>query len=189
MKLKNKHTLPILYLGLRMFNMELVKIENLPKLEEIQDAPLDKPLEVFKVCQEMERVCDRENGIGLSAVQVGIPWKLFIVKSDGSCPFIEKGKYGYFANTNYEATDKLQIVSLEGCLSIRSDDGQLRFFQTMRHLNVRIKGQRLIFNDILKFENIDYYVNAAEGGLVFQHEADHHSAVLISDIGKEIFFW
>jgi peptide deformylase len=169
--------------------MHLVDLDQMPKLEEIQDVPLDDPMKVFKVCQEMEVVCDRENGIGLSAVQVGIPWKLFIVKSDGSCPFIKKGKYGYFANTNYKATDTERVVSLEGCLSIRSQDGQLRLFQVERHIKVQITGHRLYAEKDLFFENIEIEVSAAEEGIVFQHEADHHSAVLISDIGKEVFVW
>lgn len=169
--------------------MKLVDLDQLPKLEDIQDVPLDDPMKVYKICQQMEVVCDHENGIGLSAVQVGIPWKLFIVKSDGSCPFIEKGKYGYFANIHYEGTGEERILSLEGCLSIRSDDGQLRFFQVARHNTVRMTGQRLKIENILIFEDIDLEVSAAEQGVVFQHEADHSLAVLISDIGKEVWIW
>jgi peptide deformylase len=170
--------------------MKLVELEDLPKLEDIQDVPLDDPMKVYKLCQEMEAICERENGIGLSAVQVGIPWKLFIVKSDGSCPFIEKGKYGYFANTNYKATDEELIVSLEGCLSIRSLDGQLRFFQVPRHKYVQLCGQRLYIDDKdLNFIKIDCLISIAELGVVFQHEIDHHSAVLISNVGKEIAVW
>lgn len=169
--------------------LDLVDLDKMPKLEDIQDVPLDDPMKVFKVCQEMEVVCDRENGIGLSAVQVGIPWKLFIVKSDGSCPFIEKGKYGYFANTNYEATDNERIVSLEACLSIRSQDGQLRFFQVERYKIVRIIGQFLHTKIDLVYEKLEIEISAAEGGVIFQHEIDHQSAVLISDIGKEVFIW
>lgn len=169
--------------------MRLVEVEQLPRLEEIQDVPTDDPMKVFKVCQEMEALCEQEEGIGLSAVQVGVPWKLFIVKSDGSCPFIEKGKYGYFANTNYEATTKEQIVSLEGCLSIRSEDGQLRFFQVERHNLIRLFGKRLFFEQRLFFEDIELEISAAEGGIIFQHEADHHFGRLISEIGKEVFLW
>lgn len=169
--------------------MHLVDLDQLPKLEDIQDVPLDDPMKVFKVCQEMEVVCDRENGIGLSAVQVGIPWKLFIVKSDGSCPFIEKGKYGYFVNTYYEATDNQRVVSLEACPSIRSQDGQLRFFQVERHKVVRIVGQFLHTKDDLNYEKLKIEIGAAEGGIIFQQKIDNHSAVLISDIGKEVFIW
>ena len=169
--------------------MELVKQEDLPKKEDIVDVPLDDPMKVFKVCQELEQVCERENGIGISAVQVGIPWKLFIVKSDGSCPFIPKGKYGYFANLQYVPVGDEQVVSLEGCLSIRSSDGQLRFFQVNRYKTVQLNGHRLHFDNNLEYHNIVINIDAAEEGIVFQHEADHSSAVLISDIGKEVFVW
>lgn len=170
--------------------MQLVDFDKLPKREEIQDVPLDDPLKVFKICQEMEQVCEREQGIGLSAVQVGIPWKLFIVKSDGTCPFIEKGKYGYFANTTYTATDDQRVVSLEGCLSIRSQDGQLRFFQVSRQNRVQLNGQRLIFdNNNLAFLKFEYNISIAEEGIVFQHEIDHSYGITIDQIGKEVMVW
>ena len=169
--------------------MELVKQEDLPKKEDIMDVPLDDPMKIFKVCQELEQVCEREKGVGISAVQVGIPWKLFIVKSDGTCPFIEEGKYGYFANVEYKPVGDEQVVSLEGCLTIRSDDGQLRLFQVNRYKKVQITGQRLHFDKLLKFDNFYIELSTAEEGIVFQHEADHSSAVLISEIGKEVFVW
>lgn len=170
--------------------MQLVDFDKLPKAEDIQDVPLDDPMKIFKICQEMEQVCEREKGIGLSAVQVGIPLKLFIIKSDGSCPFIEKGKYGYFANTNYEVTGDDKIVSLEGCLSIRSQDGQLRFFQVERQNTVHINGHRLnVDNNFLKFDKIDLDINVAEEGIVFQHEIDHSFSVTIDQIGKEVMVW
>lgn len=172
--------------------MQLVDVSQLPTLAEIQDVPLDDPLKIYKICQEMSEVCERENGIGLSAVQVGLPLKLFIVKSDGTCPLladIEKGQYAYFVNCYYKPTDEERVVSLEGCLSIRSQDGQLRFFQVARHKTVRIEGQCLSHDRDLKFVRIDAEVSIVEQGIVFQHEADHHSAVLISDTGKEIIIW
>ena len=169
--------------------MKLVAFEDLPKKEDIKDVPLDNPLEIFKICQQMAEICEQENGIGISAVQVGIPLKLFIVKSDGTCPFIEKGKYGYFANTDYEATDPERVVSLEGCLSIRSQDGQLRLFQVERYKKVRITGQRLYYSSDLVFNNFVIDIDAAEEVIVFQHEADHSSGILISNIGREVFIW
>ena len=90
--------------------MKLVELEDLPKLEDIQDVPLDDPMKVYKLCQEMEAICERENGIGLSAVQVGIPWKLFIVKSDGSCPFFEKGKCLVTNTSNYVDKDYTLMI-------------------------------------------------------------------------------
>ena len=121
--------------------MELVKFEDFPKPEEIHEVSLKDPIKIFKICQEMEFLCKSKNYQSLSAVQVGNPLNLFVMKSDGSLPFVEKGKYGYFANTTYKVTDKKQIVSLEECPSNRSQDCQLRFFQVDRYKDVKIRGK------------------------------------------------
>ena len=172
--------------------MLIVEVGQIPKVNEVTDSPLDDPVAVYKVCQEMREVCEKENGIGLSAVQVGIPWRLFLVKGDGTCPFIPKGQYGYFANTEYEATSDEQVVSLEGCLSIRSDDGQLRSFQVNRHQKIIIISfYKLDFDNSIEFREIpsDTQLNVSEEGVVFMHEIDHQNGILISDIGKEVFLW
>ncbi|MHA2432943.1 MAG: peptide deformylase, partial [Candidatus Thorarchaeota archaeon] len=64
----------------------ILEADQIPKVDEVVDVSMDDPMEVYKICQRMEILCDADNGIGLSAVQVGIPWKLFLVKSDGSNP-------------------------------------------------------------------------------------------------------
>lgn len=113
--------------------MILIEESQIPDIDEISDVPLDDLIKVYKTCQELQVICERENGIGISAVQVGIPWKLFLVKGDGSCPLIPAGEYGYFLNCSYEKdTDDKQVVSIEGCLSIRSSEGQLRLFEVKR---------------------------------------------------------
>jgi peptide deformylase len=166
---------------------EIVNIDQIPKVDQITDVPLEETSKVYDVCLQMEALCDITNGIGLSAVQVGIPWKLFVVKSDGKNPLIPKGRYGYFANCDYEeVTDTERIVSVEGCLSIRSEDGQLRFFQVERSQKIRIYGYKFNTND---FEKFDCELDPYEQGVVFQHEIDHQKGTLISDIGKEIFIW
>ena len=168
--------------------MLIVEVGQIPKVEEVTDVPLDDSVAVYKVCQEMREVCEKESGIGLSAVQVGIPWRLFLVKGDGTCPLVPEGQYGYFANTEYEATSDEQVVSLEGCLSIRSEDGQLRSFQVTRHKRIYIKGlYKLDKNN--EFKKFEEELDVANEGVVFQHEIDHHRGLLISDIGQEVFVW
>ena len=114
------------------------------------------------------------------------------MKGDGSCPLIPKGQYSYFANTGYEATSDEQVVSLEGCLSIRSDDGQLRSFQVNRYQKIIIIGfYKLDFDNDIEFREtpLDTEIDVSEEGIVFQHEIDHQFGILISDIGKEVFIW
>ena len=168
--------------------MVIVEVSAIPSVDQVTDVPLDDPAAVYNVCQDMRLVCEREHGIGLSAVQVGIPWKLFLVKGDGTCPLVPKGECGYFANTEYTSTTEEQVMSLEGCLSIRSEDGQLRSFQVMRHQEILLNGLKF---DITKmvFDKVEEKLNVEQEGVVFQHEIDHHHGILISEIGKEVFVW
>ncbi len=166
----------------------IVPIDDIPR--EVKDVPLDELADVYRVCLEMQTLCELHSGIGLAAVQAGIPWKLFIIKSDGTNPFVPKNEYGYFINCRYEAaTNSEPVVSLEGCLSVRSKTGQLRYFEVLRSNNIHFFGLRLYFDKELKCESIDRKIGLAEQGIVFQHEIDHARQILISDIGKEVFLW
>lgn len=174
--------------------IKIVPLDEIPKLEEIKDVPLGTKEDLFKaykLCLQLEELCDQAEGIGIAAVQVGIPWRLFIVKSDGNNNFAPKGKYGYFVNCEYErTTNSRTVVSLEGCLSIRSLDGRLRHFQVERHSDITLRGKRLkIDSSKIIEENIYEEIGLREQSVVFQHEIDHASATLISDIGKEVTLW
>lgn len=169
--------------------MILVEESQIPEVDKISDVPLDDMIKVYKTCQELQEICERENGIGISAVQVGIPWKLFLVKGDGTCPLIPAGEYGYFLNCSYEKdTDDKQVVSIEGCLSIRSSEGQLRLFEVERSKKITLNGF-IINNDNLDIVEINDVLTIKQQGIVFQHEIDHSRSILISDIGKEVFLW
>jgi peptide deformylase len=169
--------------------LKIVDLNNIPKAE---DVPLDDPMEVFKVCKQMEMVCIMENGVGLAAVQVGIPWKLFIMKGvSEQNPFVSPGRFGYFVNCEYRGlTEKGLVVSVEGCLSIRSPSGQLRSFRVERFNTIQITGLKLIIQkNALEFEKIDEMVNFDQDGIILQHETDHQNSKTIADIGKEVFVW
>jgi len=172
--------------------MKLVTVENIPQLADIKDVPTDNLLEVYKVCKQMEILCDIEQGIGLSAVQVGIPWKLFLVRLDAKSKFKPTGRYGYFLNCKYDILAEDVVASLEGCLSLRSPEGRARIFQVKRCLKTRISGFQLI--DINKLDIIEISQEMTlpqdNESIVFQHEIDHHFGKLISDSGnKELYIW
>lgn len=173
--------------------MKIVSLDQIPKIGELEDVPLNEPINLYKICKEMEMVCELQQGVGLSAVQVGIPWNLFIIKFDETSKIGNPGEYGYFINCKYngittENTIEDRIVSLEGCLSIRSPDGQLRLFQVERYRNVEITGLRFKEPD-LNIEKINLLISSDNQGVIFQHEIDHGLEILITDIGKEIDIW
>jgi peptide deformylase len=174
--------------------IEIVPPDQMPKLDDIKDVPTSTPgdlLNAYKHCLQLEELCDKKEGIGIAAVQVGLPWKLFLIKSDGNNLFAPKGKYAYFVNCAYEPTTNSQtVVSLEGCLSLRSRDGRLRHFQVERHSEITLSGQRLfIASSKIIAESINNVIGIREQGIVVQHELDHCAGVLISDVGNEIVLW
>lgn len=170
--------------------MELVTEGNIPQKSLVVDVPISDLMRVYKICTQMESLCEKEKGIGLSAVQVGLPWNLFLVKSDGSTDFVDKNKYGYFVNCSYKPVTGQKVTSLEGCLSLRSSEGRLRYFQVERYADIQVTGHQLIYeNYALKLKEINHALNFQNQAIVFQHEIDHQLGVLISQIGNEVVLW
>jgi peptide deformylase len=143
------------------------------------DCPIAEPMLLYKTCLELVEVCTKENGVGLSAVQVGVPWHLYVVK-------YEKG-YRFFVNCRYNGTSESKILmSVEGCLSLKDQRGRLKFYRLLRHTEVRISGFELIEGeDKANLVPLDE-VESGFIGIVHQHEIDHGYGVLISDFGTEI---
>jgi peptide deformylase len=136
-------------------------------------------VEVFKICNKMEKLCLDEGGIGLSAVQVGLPWNLFIIQRNNS--------FEYYANCFYEPSGE-ETTSIEGCLSIRDEHGSIRRFELKRYSSVTVKGQKLSTEGAISAQEF----SALETGLygvVFQHEIDHSFGIFIKDKGKEIYIF
>lgn len=161
--------------------LQLVKEEALPQLNDIVEVPTDDPIRIFKICLEMQQICEKENGIGLSAVQVGLPWNLFVIRET-------KNHYNYYIDCKYETTTNERYTSLEGCLSIRSSTGHLRHFQVERWKEIKVIGKILSLKkgvQVLDFTNT-YNLPLS---VVFQHEIDHGLSILIRDIGREIFLY
>lgn len=150
--------------------MNLVPVSEIPMPPAINAVGLDDLINTYKLCKQMEVLCSESNGIGLSAVQVGIPLKLFVVNF--------KDHYEYFINCEYSAVDNAELVeSIEGCLSLPD-----RFFVVKRHPAVHVKGYRLSADCKLETFEGDFKGLYA---IVVQHEIDHHNGVMIDTIGKE----
>lgn len=163
--------------------MHLVEVNEIPKVGEVVDVPTDNLVEVYKVCQQMEEICNEANGIGLSAVQVGIPWKLFLVKN----PIDDS--YGYYINCEYIPKGPEKIISTEGCLSLVGDDDSPRLFVVERLKSITVKGHKLSDKGGLSLEPFEKDYEMSFENVVFQHEIDHQLGILISDIGKEFLIW
>jgi peptide deformylase len=151
-----------------MTELKIVPAEEIPK--EAIAVPKDDPVAVFKLCKEMEQICRTHNGIGLAAVQVGIPWSLFIVKA-------RKG-FRHLADCSYKPMTDEKVSSIEGCLSLPR-----RNFLVSRWSKVFIEGVELVVKNG-RPEFVDFTYETSD--VVWQHEADHQLGILISDIGREV---
>jgi peptide deformylase len=169
--------------------MEILEISKIPNLSNVKKTPLENPVKILRLCQELQKICETKNVISASIIQVGIPWNIFVIKGDGSCPFLPKDKYRYFIECDYEPIDENFSISLESCLSIKSNDNLLKSFEVKRFNLVKIFGYILDVDKQIDFKKIDFSVGIDQQGAVFQHEIDHYKKGLISEIGKEVFLW
>jgi peptide deformylase len=157
-------------------DLKIVPLESIPRGEK---CSFDNLADLYKLGLHMQTLCEKEQGIGLSAVQVGIPLDFFIINYNQN--------YRFFANCIYSPLSEEKEKFVEGCLSIKTD-GKIRHFEVDRYKSIVIKGKELVSNPELQikdfeFTPIDYYK------IVFQHEIDHSSQRTIDQFGKEVFLW
>lgn len=147
----------------------------------IKDVPTDNLLKIYDICSQLSVICTKEKGIGISAVQVGIPWKLFIINIENN--------FEYFVNCSYSPLNDEKISHLEGCLSLKNGN-RFRNFEVERSKSILVNGFKLVEKNTALVLNplIDYYVEDFMA-CVFQHEIDHHCGITIDKIGKEIELW
>lgn len=158
-------------------SFSIVPVDKIPKGDIV---PLDDLLDIFRYGVHMQNLCASLNGIGLSAVQVGIPWNFFVVNHE------QEG--GFFLNCVYDGIGEKNQDSIEGCLSLRDKEGELRRFSVKRYEKIRVRGQKLVVqkgDPQLVVEEIDREYDGLFS-IVFQHEIDHAFGILIENIGEEI---
>lgn len=159
-------------------NLQIVPLHEIPRG---LDCKCDHLPELYKLGLLMEVVCERESGIGLSAVQVGVPLNFFIAKFTNS--------YRYFVNCKYMPSAENKEKCVEGCLSIKGADGKFRHFEVERFKNIKVQGKELLVDPTLELVDFEFTPTEMLDAAVFQHEIDHANLILISDIGKEVFVW
>lgn len=159
--------------------MKIVPIEEIPTIT--QNTPLLDISELYSIAQKMESLCIENNGIGLAAVQVGIPWKFFVYYNE------KLNRFNYMIDCEYTPLSKNNHISIEGCLSIKDSNQKTRLFKVMRHNSILVKGKKLVENSgQLEIKDFEKTLNKGLECVVFQHEIDHQNNILISSIGEEL---
>jgi peptide deformylase len=152
----------------------IISIKEAPKSG---PTPTEDLVHLFKICNQMEKLCRDNGGVGLHAIQVGLPWDLFVINRNEN--------YEFYFDCSYEGIGH-PSTSIEGCLSIKDEShSKLRRFQVARYPEVLVKGFRLLYIDVIKSEPFQS-LEKGTCAVIFQHEIDHSLGISIADFGKEI---
>jgi peptide deformylase len=119
---------------------------------------------VLAVANQMVEIMHAQNGVGLAAPQVGLPWRLFVTRD----PENDEAAVAWI-NPILEVTNEEVISEEEGCLSLPEIRGEVR-----RPIGIQISGHGL-----------DGKPNTAQSDAfiarIWQHENDHLDGILIID--------
>jgi peptide deformylase len=162
----------------KWFPLIIVEIAEMPHPSKIAEASSEDVAFLSLLAKHMISLCMKNHGVGLSAVQCGIPLKFFIASKDGM-------NYRCFVDMEYTSEEAKQD-SLEGCLSIKDKNGGMRRFLVKRYNNALFKGKELSINESNATVNDISETFSGLFSVVCQHEIDHHNGILISDHGKEV---
>lgn len=158
--------------------MNIVSLDDIPSDPYL--TPLDNPMRLFAVAQEMESLCRSSGGMGLAASQVGLPWRLFIYWSDYPS---EPGVFSCLVDCEYKPVSENKFKSVEGCLSLPG-----RQFELQRYNEISVFGKRLVVD--AAGVGLEDFTGSFSGVLsvVLQHEIDHDHGRerMIDRIGKPI---
>ena len=120
------------------------------------------------------------DGVALAAPQIGIPYRIFVVRYDRIMPPPPEGapahpvETGVYINPEFVKSAKRRVEMDEGCLSVRGIYGK-----TMRHDRATVKARDV---DGVWFER-------GGGGIlaqIFQHETDHLNGILFIDHATDL---
>ena len=148
--------------------------------------------ELAGIIKDMEEALDRElEGVALAAPQIGVPYRLFIVRKDRTLPPLDAPLRGasdepparqevpaphieVYINPEIVKTSRKRAKADEGCLSVRGIYGTTR-----RHERVTIKARLPDGSHIAR----------GAGGLlaqIFEHEIDHLNGILFIDHAEHL---
>jgi peptide deformylase len=129
----------------------------------------------------MSETMDAEkDGVAIAAPQVGIPYRIFLVRFDRVLPAPKDGEIerpaelGVFINPELIRLSKKSVEMDEGCLSVRNVYGK-----TKRKDRATVRAQDV---NGKKFERGGGKVLAQ----AFQHEIDHLNGILFIDHAKDL---
>jgi peptide deformylase len=151
---------------MKILTVENKKEEKLlrQKTKEIE-IPLD--LKIKKIIPEMKEIMKKNDGVGLSANQIGLPWRFFVAEY--------QNKSYVLINPKILKHSKKIILAEEGCLSVPNLVGLVPRYESIiieafnsNNKKIKIKAKNMLAR-------------------IFQHEIDHLDGIIFTDKAKKIY--
>ena len=124
--------------------------------------------ELKDVVYQMDEMMQKYKGIGISAIQIGIPWRIFLAGRPSEL----------FINPRIIEKSSIMKQDWEGCLSCPD-------------LKVRVKRSHSVVMEYDTFNESGEHITVKRkfkgfDARVVQHEFDHLNGILITDKGKVV---
>ncbi len=132
--------------------------------------------ELTRLISDMSETLDSyPDGVALAAPQIGVSYRLFIVRKDRTLPPPPTSpEVEVYINPEIVRTSRKRALTDEGCLSVRGVYGT-----TKRHERVTIKARKPDGS----------HIQRGAGGLmaqIFEHEIDHLNGILFIDHAEHL---
>lgn len=164
--------------------MSVIVQDGEPVLRKIS-APVPEELfgtpELKGIVDDMITTLDGQlDGVAIAAPQIGIPYRIFVVRYDRTLPPTPEGDadhspdIGVYINPEFVKSSRRRLEMDEGCLSVRGIYGK-----TMRHERATVRARD---TEGTVFER-------GGGGIlaqIFQHETDHLNGILFVDHATDL---
>lgn len=142
--------------------------------QKVPESAFPQNIEGFKnYVVEMIDLAKKTNGIGLAAIQVGIPFHFFVAYD-----FDKKVWKAYFNSTYCPVHESKAVAQQESCLSYPG-----KSFIVPRFDQVYMEWEEWNAENVFVKKNKLFRNQTAQ---VLQHETDHCSGITIKMIGKAI---
>ncbi len=137
--------------------------------------------ELAKLVKEMTQALDKEQeGVAIAAPQIGVSWRVFIVRVDRTLPLPAEGEPArpalieVYVNPEIVKTSRRRAKVDEGCLSVKGVYGT-----THRHERVTLRARG---------QDGALFTRGAGGVMaqIFEHEIDHLNGILFIDHAENL---
>jgi len=146
--------------------MELIIGENNRTLQQKSLSVKHIDSEARSLIEQMKEIMSQNNGVGLAAIQIGVPLRIIICQIDGK----------FYALINPEITKFFPETSImeEGCLSLPNIYGEVERPEKITVKAINFDGKKI------KLKAFGLLAR------VIQHEIDHLDGILFVDKAKNI---